>query len=236
MQTNRFSVQIRYTMLAVAIIAWSAVTHAGGAVTIEKKPDPFQGIPGPVISKDGKPVKAMVMPISVTLPPEVKMSDEEKEEFRTKAWKIFGEAIDASGKFERVPAPDGAEADEIVKKTMAHAAGIVSAQEFKKIKEFKLPERFIYGHVSILVEEEESLQGLTVKKTIKYHVDAQVRLVESKNFTYQPSLATGKAADMKSALKDAVKNAVARYRLSEDEKATPDSGGDPLKGGGFFGG
>lgn len=235
MRTNTQSPFFAALTAAFSIVLFAGCAQGGGAVRLEDKPNPFGGIPGPVISRDGKPVNAMVMPISVTLPPEVKLSDEDAAKLRAEVWKTFRKEVGDSAKFVLVPAPDGAEADEVIKQTMLQAAGIVKPDQFKKIKSFQLPERFLYGHVSVLVEEEETLKGLSVVKTTKYHVDAQVRLVESANFTYQPSLASARDADLKTAIGKAVKNALNRFRLSEDEKPAPGSGGDPMKGGGFFG-
>ncbi|MBN2710965.1 MAG: hypothetical protein JXR97_00820 [Planctomycetes bacterium] len=220
-------------LLGVSFLAALICTpiFAAGAVKSEEKPDLLGGIAGPIISKDGKPVKAMVMPVSITIPDDVakqaSMDDEKEAELRQNTWEKLGTLVDKSDKFIKASAPDGAEADDVIKKTIAHAAGMLPAEEFKKITKFKLPERFIYGHISLTLQEDEELRGFKVIKHIKYFADAQIRLVNSANFTYQPSLATASDTDLSKAIEKAMTNALDKYRLSADEKPkkTEDSGG-----------
>ncbi len=208
-------------LLVLCGVALPVISHAAGAVTLDAGADLFADIPGPIISTDGTPANVMVMPITVLVPGEAGMDKEKQAEYRKEVWRTVEQLIDASDKFVRVAAPEGAEADEIVQKTMAHAAGMLSATEFKKVKSFKLPGRFVYGLVNVLVEEQEKLRGFRAQVTKVFHAEAQLRLVESKNFTYLTATASSKDKDMSAAVEAAISSAINKYRVIGEAKRKP---------------
>lgn len=165
--------------------------------------------PSPAVSAGGK-IPVGVMPLTASIVASDSASGEEAlvndTNFRLNLWRRFESSVRNSPVYEIIPLPDTAEGDEIIRQTILHAAGLVDAETFRKVKSFKLPERFLYGAVNIEVRVKETFRTST--KT--YHADAMLRLVDSSNFQYRQILGQGIAGSMDAAIQAAIDDALTK--------------------------
>jgi hypothetical protein len=125
-------------------------------------------------------------------------------------WGILRFGVDSADHLEQVPMPEGAEADEIIRKTMHYFAGALPAEEFAKVKSFQLPERFLYGNVIVTTQVEERLEGFRAVETVTYRADAHLRLVNGETLTYTSVIGRGSGSRPEVAIRQAVSRGLDR--------------------------
>ncbi len=110
--------------------------------------------------------------------------------------------------FERVPLPAGPEADDIMRKTIAQETGLISTAEFARIKSFKLPERLVYGTVTLDCLTVPRLKG---SPETFYTAEVSLRLVDSQTLTYLSAAGHSQAATPELAISQALRQSVASW-------------------------
>ncbi len=206
----------RTALVACLLLPACVLAFAGGAIRYETEDDDFDfSAPEPAAATwTGDPVKVMVMPLSLTIDADRAEGPiralAEDEVFLEDLWGILRFGVDSADHLEQVPMPEGAEADEIIQKTMHYFAGALPAEEFAKVKSFQLPERFLYGNVIVTTQVEEHLEGFRAVETVTYKADAHLRLVNGVTLTYTSVIGRGSGSRPEVAIRQAVSRGLDR--------------------------
>lgn len=201
-------------VLSIMIASTLILAGCSGETSYEEKSDPLEGrsTAQTVTRTDGKPLNVAVMPLSISVQADrmdkATVQKAKDPVFQKKLWSMLKSGVNASPAFNLVALPKSAEGDEIIKKTMSYAAGLLPASEFKKITSFKMPEKFLYGAVSVQAMVEEGVRN--DKKS--FVASAFLRLVDGNTFTYTPIPGKGKAATLEAAVTSAINNALGNFR------------------------
>ncbi len=202
--------------LSLTILTGMLLMAAGcmGGVSYENKDGLVLGAANPAAEQGlrslPRPLRLTVMPVSLqplTPDPELKRLAADKA-FLQELWDTLVREIDARpARFERVPLPAGPEADRIMNQTMMHAAGLLPAEEFAKVKGFKLPQRFVYGTVAVELRRTVSLGA---PDQAEYRADLFLRFVEGQSLAGVTVTGSGRGPDVRAAAAAALRQALDR--------------------------
>lgn len=201
-------------------MALGGQAFGGGAVEYEDKGGFFGDGDGerPVVRlpvKAGEKLKLSVLPLSFTAADDPGVSAKTGDEAWLKeAWKTLEKLAGEHASFEVVALPAEAEQDEAIGAAMKYAAGLTPVSEFKKIKKFALPERFLYGNATVSKVVEQRASG---PDKVSYRAEVFLRLVDGATLKYLASDGTSTAGDVDGAVKAALKKALVRYQPEEKQ-------------------
>lgn len=155
------------------------------------------------------PINVAVMPLSV----KASNGFTADATLKQSLWRKLQVAVAQNPALNTAALPDSPEAKAVIEKTMAYAAGVLPAEEFKKVPAFQNVEKFLYGATSVTKAQTEKLVGMKVVKSVVYHADVFLRLVDSKTLQYQAAVGQGEASTPEAAIAAAIQKAVMQYAL-----------------------
>ncbi|MFA4943334.1 MAG: hypothetical protein WC789_01375 [Lentisphaeria bacterium] len=190
----------RLPLLALPVLLLLAGCMGGERIT--GGPAPIPARPALTVAA---PLRVMVMPLAVAAPAAADDADPGLGQWLTAE---LAAAVDARpALFRRVPLPTGPEADEVVRQTARHAAGLLPPAAFARLRGFGDADRFLYGQARV----EPRTTRRPGKADLHQHAaTVTLRLVDGQTLTYTPLTGEAAAADPRQALRLALAAALAR--------------------------